>query len=330
MKRFDWSRREVLKLIGASTGTVLLDNLHLPLTFGEEVFPAGRINWICYVKAGGGFDLIARSVAPFLGKYLNAEVLVKNVPQAGGNRAFWDIFHAKPDGYTIGDFNTAFVTENIGTTPEFDCGKYTYLVRTGVLARVIAVNKRAKFKSWEEMLKAGKERELKLAVGNFARGAHITAILLKEIAKLPARFINFPGAVDNANALLRGDVDMAMLNETSAKTMVDAGEFQILTVLSETSRFPGVPSIAELGYPELADFLKVHYLVVGPPNIPNEITRVLTSALRKVFSDNGFIEVAKKINFEPDPLYGIDAERLANKIFKYYEEKTPILKKYLT
>ncbi len=338
MERFTQGRREFLKIVGISGGAVLLDGLSLMPAFAKDVYPAERINWICYVKAGGPFDLIARNVAPYLRQYLKessvgvkgGDVIIKNVPEAGGNRAFGMIYNAKPDGYTIGDFNTSYATENINTSSDIDCNKYTYLVRTGVLARLVAVHKNSPFITWEEMMKAGKKKELKIAVGNFGRGAHITSILLKEIAKLPARLINFPGAVENTNALLRGDVHMAMLNETSVKAMVDAGEFKVLTILSDVSPYPGVPSIAQLGFPELADPLKVHYLVVGPPNMPKEISDVLISGFKKVFADKQFAENMKKMDFDPDPLFGVDAERLAKRIFKYYDDNMPILKKYLS
>jgi hypothetical protein len=35
------------------------------------------------------------------------------------------------------------------------------------------------------------------------------------------------------------------------------------------------------------------------------------------------------LEFDPDPLYGVDAEKQAQKLFKYYDDMTPILKKYL-
>ena len=43
-----------------------------------------------------------------------------------------------------------------------------------------------------------------------------------------------------------------------------------------------------------------------------------------------FLAQAARVDFDPDPLYGSDAERLAKKLFKYYDDKTPILKKYLS
>lgn len=147
------------------------------------------------------------------------------------------------------------------------------------------------------MMKAGKEKEVKWAVGNFGHGAHISAILIKEVAKVPTRFILFPGTAENINAVLRGDVHMAIVSEESAKAMIDAGELRVLTVLSDTSQYPEVPSISQLGYPELAKPAELHRLVIGPPNLPIEITDILISAFRKVFNDKEFLAQAKKLGF---------------------------------
>lgn len=337
MRRLQNERRNFLKVVGMSAGALVFSGLRLPESFAKDIYPSERITWICYVKAGGGFDLVARSISPYLGKYLKestkdargGEVVVKNVPEAGGRRAFSNVFHAKPDGYTIGDFNSAFVTEEIGAKVDFDYHKFTFLSRTTASSRVILVHKDG-FKSWEEMMKAGKERELKWAASNFGRGHHISCILVKEAAKVPARLINFPGAAENINALLRKDVHMAISSEEAAKPMIDAGELRILVVLSESSPYPGVSSIAQLGFPELADPLKLHRFVVGPPGLPKEVVDALITGFKKVFSDKEFLALAKKLDFDPEPVYGAEAERQAKMLFKYYDDKMPILKKYLS
>ena len=179
-------------------------------------------------------------------------------------------------------------------------------------------------------MKAGKEKELKLACGNFGAGAHISAILVKEALKVPARLIHFPGTAENANAILRGDVQIGLATEESAKALIEAEELRVLNVLALKSSYPGVPSLAQLGYPELAEAALSQRIIIGPPNLPREITNTLASAFKKVLSDGDFLTQAKMIGFEPDPLYGADAERLVNKIFKYYDDNASILKKYLT
>ncbi|MFB3886793.1 MAG: Bug family tripartite tricarboxylate transporter substrate binding protein [Thermodesulfobacteriota bacterium] len=336
MEKLRKGRRGFLRVIGILGGASLLLGVHLPLVFGAEIYPTDKITYIVPVKAGGGFDLIARGMGIYLPKYFKevskgakgGDIVIKNVAEAGGARAYNNVFYARPDGYTIGDFNTAFVTDNITEKIEFDVSKYTFLVRIGASERYIVVRKDG-FKSWEEMVKAGKEKEVKWAASNFGRGYHVASILLKEAAKLPVRLINFPGAAENVNALLRGDVQVAMLTEESAKPMLDAGEIRVIMVMSEKSEFPGVPTVGQLGFPELAESTKLQRFVIGPPNIPKERTQILISCFKKVFSDKEFLAHAKRLNFPANPIYGEDAERLAKSLFKYYDEKTPVLKKYL-
>ena len=330
-------RRKFLKALGVGGATMLLGGVRPILSFAKGPYPSDRLIWILPVKAGGGFDMAARLITPYLTKHLKESskeankvaVFTKNIYEAGGIKAYESVFNAKPDGYTIGYFNAAVVTENITSKIDIDYNQYTYLVRTHFAVRTIVTHKRSKFKNWEGMMKAGKEKELKWGASNFGRGHHVACILVKETAKVPARLINFPGSAENSNALLRGDVDLGIIGEASGKAMIDAGEFIVLTTLSETTEYPGVPSIAQLGYPELADPLKLHYYLIAPPKLPQEVTDILISSFKKVFSDKEFLANAKKLEIDPDPLYGVDAQRVAQKFFKYYEEKTPILKKYL-
>jgi tripartite-type tricarboxylate transporter receptor subunit TctC len=271
-----------------------------------------------------------------LGKYLKegvkeakgGDVLVKNIPEAGGRKAYSMIFNAKPDGYTIGDFNNAFVTESITSKVEFDYNKYTFIARTGVNLHLLLARKDG-VKNWEEMMALGKKKELKLGTSNFGRSSHVNCILLKEIALLPGRIINFPGAAEAVAALLRGDVQLLVTSESSTKAIIDDGTFRVLAVLAEKSNYPGVPSIADLGYPHLTGPLGQQRLVIGPPNLPPEVTDGLISALKRVFDDKEFLAQARKVEFDPDPVYGAEAAREAQKVFKYYDEMAPILKKYL-
>ncbi len=333
-RSFEKGRRDFLKFIGIGGGAAFLTGIQMPLSFAADVYPAEKVRWIVYTKAGGGFDLIARNISPFLGKHLKevkgakgGEVKIENITQAGGQKAYSTIYNARPDGYTFGDLNTGSYCETMFTKTDIDYRKFSYILRTGVSARIVVTNKTG-FKSWQEMMKAGKE--IKWAVGNFGAGAHISAILVKEILKVPARLINFPGTAENANAILRGDVQMGLATEESAKAMIDAGELRVLAVFSDKSSYPGVPSLTQLGYPDLAEATLLHRMIIGPPNLPREIIDTLNGAFKKALGDKEFLAQAKLIDFEADPLYGQQAEVLVKKIFKYYDDHAGLLKRYLT
>src|SRR5438034_8578689 len=67
-------------------------------------WPARNISIIVPFKPGGGFDLQARMLAPFLEKYLpnKVHVVIENVSGAGGKMAAVQLGRSGPNGYTIG------------------------------------------------------------------------------------------------------------------------------------------------------------------------------------------------------------------------------------
>ena len=75
----------------------------------SAAWPADQpINMIVAYAPGGGTDIIARNIIPFIEKYLGegAKINVINRPGAGGDIGFGAIAAAQPDGYTIGFINT--------------------------------------------------------------------------------------------------------------------------------------------------------------------------------------------------------------------------------
>ena len=89
-------RRDFLRLIGIGGGAVFLSGVNLPQSLAKDVYPSGRVQWICYTKPGGGFDMIARNITPYLGKYLKevsrggkgGEIVFRNIVGAGGKKAY--------------------------------------------------------------------------------------------------------------------------------------------------------------------------------------------------------------------------------------------------
>ncbi len=320
-------------------GLLLIHGTYLPLASAQgEAYPAKKITWLCPVKAGGSMDMVARTTAFYLPKYLKeaskgakgGEAVVENRAEAGGRRAYSAVYKARPDGYTIGDLNPAFVAEELFTKMDIEVEKYTYLARFGASDRVVITRTEGGFKSWDEMMQAGKSKEIKWGASSFGRGHHVASILIKEKLKLPVRLINFPGAVENENALVRGDIDVAMVAEESAKPLIDAGKARVLLVVGESAKeYPGAKTLGEIGAPELVAPNLLEYVVVAPPDLPKDITSILIAGLKGTYQDKEFITQIKKLGFTPNPLYGQDAQNLAFKIFKFIENNTETLKKNL-
>src|SRR5437763_5227229 len=82
--------------------------LALATASAHAAYPEQPIKMIVAYAPGGGTDIIARVIAPFIEKYLGkgAQIVVSNRGGAGGGIGFAELAKAPPDGYTIGFLNT--------------------------------------------------------------------------------------------------------------------------------------------------------------------------------------------------------------------------------
>jgi tripartite-type tricarboxylate transporter receptor subunit TctC len=339
LKSHGFDRRDFLKISGLSSGALFIDSLvdHVPLSFAADVYPADKIKWLIPYQPGGGYDLIARALSPYLTKYIHESspkakgggIIIRNEPGASGQKAYSTTYGAKPDGYTICFIEIAIAIEALFSRMEFDIERFTYLACPMSTTRLLITSKNG-FANWDEMIKAAKTKELKWGVGAFGRSTHADSIVIKETVGIPARFIALGGTSANLNALMRGDIQMSLVSEDSVQGLVKAKEVRPLVHFAEKSDYPGVPSIKDLGYPQLVEKLGGYRFVIAPPGLPKNIQTILISAFRESINDKEFQAWERNNNFSLNPIYGDEADKLAKRMIKYYQQDLkPMLKKYL-
>src|SRR4029077_12338523 len=103
------------RLLGSAVGAVFLC---APLTANAAAdmaqFKGKTITYIVATSPGGGYDTYGRLISRYLQKYLpGSRVVVRNVPGAGHIVGANTIYAAKPDGLTIGMFNTGLIYDQL-------------------------------------------------------------------------------------------------------------------------------------------------------------------------------------------------------------------------
>ena len=77
---------------------------------GKDFFKGKTMTYIVATSAGGGYDRYGRLVSNYLAKHLGLDkVVVRNMPGAGHIIGANFLYAAKPDGLTIGTFNTGLI-----------------------------------------------------------------------------------------------------------------------------------------------------------------------------------------------------------------------------
>jgi tripartite-type tricarboxylate transporter receptor subunit TctC len=122
-----------------------------------DMFRGKTITYIVATTPGGGYDTYGRLIALYLQKYLpGSRIVVKNVPGAGNIIGANTIYAARPDGLTIGMFNTGLIYDQLvkRNGVMFDLTKMSWLGKAAEETRVLLISKKAGFKSFDEMRKA--------------------------------------------------------------------------------------------------------------------------------------------------------------------------------
>jgi tripartite-type tricarboxylate transporter receptor subunit TctC len=276
--------RKSRKLVGVICVLVALLAVSVMMTGckKKEEWPSQNITCIVPVKPGGGLDLQARLVTPYLEKELpgDATVIIKNVSGAGQVEGVMELFKAAPDGYTIGCLGvetTAFmwVMNDIDTDPR----ELNWLGQMSLDQLVMAVNSQGKFPSLKDM--AGQE----VRWGVTAQMLPSAAVISKSLGSI-FRPVMFDNITDCSLALMRGDVDAVIASWPRMMGQVRDSEGKLTAVCTLTrERIPDikeVPTIAETGV-EVDDAVyavSVMRAFVAPPNLPDDIKKALTEAVQ--------------------------------------------------
>ncbi len=99
-----------------------------------EFFHGKTVRIIVGSGSGGGYDIYARLIAPYLSRVLKATAIVENQPGAGGITSLNRLYIAAPDGLTMSFANgTSAAFAQITDQPglRFDLAKFDYLATVG-------------------------------------------------------------------------------------------------------------------------------------------------------------------------------------------------------
>lgn len=220
-----------------------------------QSYPAKPIRIIVAFPAGGTSDILARLMAPKLTENLGQQVVIDNRGGAGGNIGYALAAQAAPDGYTI-LFGSAPLTINVSLyrklafDPLKDFTAVTLLSRT---PNILAVHPSLPVKSVKELIALAKSRpgQINYASGGSGTTHHLTAELLKTMAKIDLVHVPYKGAGQGIIAVLSGEASLIIAPALSVLPHVRSGKLRALAITSvqRAVALPDLPTVAESGLP---------------------------------------------------------------------------------
>lgn len=263
-----------------------------------QFFKGKSVRLVVGYGSGGGYDTYARMIAPSLSKTLGANVIVENLPGAGGIVALNRTATSPPDGLLLQIVNGtgAALSQLLEiSTVRYDVLELTHLGTVSASPWIWMVGPNSPIKTPADALKP--DVKMSWAGSGPIDGLSDGAAFTCEALKLNCRVvIGYKGSNDAALAVIRGEMDAIYVSDTSANNIAKSGNAHaVATIGRKPSRFfPRAPSIFDAVKLDadaqwLLDFRTsaedLGRILVAPPKLPPSRTAYLRDAIKTTLSD---------------------------------------------
>lgn len=255
-------------------------------------WPTKPIKLVAPSAPGGPPDAYARAIADLMGKELGQAIVVENSQAVGGMVAAQALTRAEPDGYAllVGTTGMLTITPHANSKARYTLADFTPIcegVEAGlVLASHPSVGKGdfAQLKSWIT------SQNPPPAYSSFSPGspAHFLGYQLAEALKVDMTHVPYRSSPPQVSDMLGGVSPLGFVQISTAAPHIKAGKLSAYatTAPQRTAELPDVPTVNELGLPQLQT--TVWFGLIGPKDLPAPVAERLVAAHRKALASPEF------------------------------------------
>lgn len=278
-------------------------------------YPEKPIVLIVAYAPGGSTDVAARTMVPYLEKYLGGTIVVKNYPGAGGQVGWTKLARSKADGYTIGYINLPALNmvytarKGVAYHPvkSFDPIGCNVIDPNTVLVR----KDDDRFKTIQDLIDAAKKEPGKLVCG--ADGPlsddQLAFVRMSKETGAKFTFVSYSGSAKSQAALLGKHADFTISNTFD---VIKYKETERCLVQFWSERYPmnpDTPTFKEAFGKELIGTST--RAVAATAGVPADRLNALREAFQKMAKDPEYLARAEKIGLT---LAWMDHQQLGNYI----------------
>ncbi|MBO1077720.1 Bug family tripartite tricarboxylate transporter substrate binding protein [Roseomonas haemaphysalidis] len=268
------------------------------LAQGTDWKPDRPVRIIVPFPAGGGLDLVGRVLAEAISPVLGQPVVVENRSGAAGALGIEQVFHAAPDGHTLGITSAGNITIGplLRRTPYAPMAM-THVSRLTTSPLLLMTRKDLPatdldaFIAWAR----AKPEEVRFGSGGIGSSTHLALELMNVRMNTQMLHVPYRGTTPLLTDLAAGNVDIGF-SDAAGWPMVEQGTLRLLAV-STAEAWPRSPTTPTLDS-RLGDFrVSNWYGLVAPPALPAPILAKLETVtaealalptVQSVYASSGF------------------------------------------
>ena len=304
------SRRTILTLtiaVPAAMGT-------LPASAQDPAtnYPGKPVHVIVGFAAGGGNDLFARLIGQKFSDNIGQPVIIENKPGAGGRLAVEYAMSQAADGYTLvvgATGQMAIASAIYPKLPYHPTRTFAPLAMIASFPLILAGPMNDSIRSVQDLLSWGKAHPEQSNYATSSPAFTITSELFKLKTGMPAQAIPYKSSNEMMLSIAGGQTLFAIADGPPTVPLVTGGKVRALAVTgsARSSELPDVPSMAEVGLPDVDVALWSGVFVLA--GTPAAVRGKLEAELRRVLADEGVREKLRAMAVNPGGPVGDDFRR---------------------
>ena len=267
---------------------ILVSLCFVPVLALAQSYPTKPVRIVLPFGPGGIADITTRTIAPKLGEGLGQQVLVENLPGAGGIRAAETVARADPDGHTLllltnGNAVSQALFKSLPYDPVND---FAMISTVGFFSMVIVTRPESSAKTLQDAIAMAKSNPGKMNIGTITPGGtqHLAGELFRSSAGIDALVVPHKTTGEVIVAARNGNVDLAVDFIAPLLSSIKSGALRPLAVTAG-KRFPGlpdVPTVMEAGVPgyDVASW----NAMAAPAKTPRAVVERVNQELRKALA----------------------------------------------
>jgi len=297
----------------------------LGLASAQTEFPTKPVHIFVPYAAGGGVDILARTLGDVVSHQWGQTVVVENRPGAGGVVASQALIQAPPDGYALIVVASGHAT-NPFLYPKIPYDTFRDFTPISLLAsspNILLVRADSPFKNLSDVIAEAKAKPGSLSFAHAGTGTstHLAGELLKVLAKIDIEAIPYKGGAPAINDLLGGQIPLSFNNGPESVGQIEAGTVRALAVTTagRASFLPDVPSMSETvqGYDT-----GVWFGLIGPAGMPRDLVEKISRDFVAALKTDAVKERLAKLGASP---IGSTPQAFDAKIHADYDKWGPII-----
>jgi tripartite-type tricarboxylate transporter receptor subunit TctC len=291
----------------------------------QSNFPTKPVHIFVPYAAGGGVDILARTLGDVVSRQWGQTVVVENRPGAGGVVASQALVQTPPDGYTLIVVASGHAT-NPFLYPKIPYDTFRDFTPISLLAsspNILLVRADSPFKSLGDVIAEAKAKPGTLSFAHAGTGTstHLAGKLLKALAKLDIEAIPYKGGAPAINDLLGGQIPLSINNGPESVGQIQAGTARALAVTTAT-RAPFLPEVPSMGETVSGYDTEVWWGLLGPGGMPRDLVEKISRDFVAALKTDAVKERLSKLGASP---IGSTPQAFDAKIHADYGKWGPII-----